>query len=299
MTAAGDGSATGDGSPGTRVGAVVVNYRSAPLAVACVASLRSEVIRDVVVVDNDSGDDVETLLRTADPDARFLQTGANLGFGGGANRGAATLTNELLLICNPDLVVEPGTVKALVEAMDRDPGLGIVGPMLANPDGSMYPSARTFPDLADAVGHAFLGVIAPANPWSRRYKMLDWDHAGFTHVDWVSGACFLIRRSLWEQLGGFDESYFMYLEDVDLCWRAGRGGWRVGYEPSGRVVHEQGASTDQRPYRMITAHHRSMLLFARRTTTGPRRALIPLMAAALGLRVALASSHRWWSGLRR
>src|SRR5205085_1114006 len=111
--------------------------------------------------------------------------------------------------------------------------------------------------LAVAAGHAFLGYVAPDNRYSRAYKLLDWDHASAGYVDWISGACFLARRQVYRAVGGFDESYFMYVEDVDLCWRLGRQGWKVGYDPAGRVVHRGGVSTDQRAYRMILEHHRS------------------------------------------
>ena len=86
----------------------------------------------------------------------------------------------------------------------------------------------------------------------------------------MSGACFLVRREAWDAVGGFDPSYFMYMEDVDLCWRLGRAGWGVGYEPAARVLHVQGVSTNRHPYRMLAAHHRSMWRFAWRTTTGAR-----------------------------
>src|SRR5262249_31828569 len=152
------------------------------------------------------------------------------------------------------IVVEPGVVKVLAAVLESDPAVGIVGPRL-NTDGALYPSARRFPNMTDAVGHAFLGGVAPGNRFSRRYKMLDWDHETTRAVDRVSGACCLVRRQTWDELDGFDESYFMYMEDVDLCWRAGRGGWRVVYEPAAEVSHVQGASTDQQAYRMIVAHH--------------------------------------------
>ncbi len=121
--------------------------------------------------------------------------------------------------------------------------------------------------------------------------MLDWDHTRAGPVDWVSGACMLVRRSAFEQVGGFDPAYFMYVEDVDLCWRLGQAGWTVGYEPAGRVVHTVGASSQLAPYRMILAHHRSLLRFANRTTIGPRRVVLPAVAAALGVRTCLAWAH--------
>jgi N-acetylglucosaminyl-diphospho-decaprenol L-rhamnosyltransferase len=101
----------------------------------------------------------------------------------------------------------------------------------------------------------------------------------------VSGACFLARRDALEELGGFDEGYFMFAEDMDLCWRAGRAGWRIGFEPAALVTHQEGVSRRSHPYRMALAHHRSALRFAAKTTSGPRRLLLPLAALGLGARL--------------
>lgn len=278
------------------VSAVVVNYNAADHLVACVESLLEDGVEEVVVVDNASVDGSERVLVESGLAARFLPTGRNLGYGGGANVGIRATVGEMVLVCNPDLVVEPGLVATLSSALVADPRLAIVGPRILTPDGALYPSARTFPALGDAVGHAFLGVVAPGNRWSARYKMLGWDHSEASRVDWVSGACFLVRRQAMEELGGFDESYFMYSEDVDLCWRAWRAGWRVAYEPGATVRHVQGVSAERHPYRMIAEHHRSLMRFANRTTEGWRRALLPLVGIGLGLRTTLAWAQRAGSG---
>ena len=280
------------GDPGSRVAAVVVNYNAASHLVACVESLCAEGVADIVVADNASRDDSARLLGESGLPARFVPTGRNRGYGGGANFGMAASDSELVLVCNADVEVCPGAVTALVAAIDAEPDVAIVGPRILDPDGSLYPSARSFPALGDALGHAFLGLVAPGNRWSARYKLLGWDHASRADVDWVSGACFVARREAMDRLGGFDESYFMYSEDVDLCWRAWRAGWRVAYEPAAAVVHVQGVSTDRHPYRMIVEHHRSLLRFARRTTNGWRVALLPLVAAGLAVRAALACAQR-------
>jgi N-acetylglucosaminyl-diphospho-decaprenol L-rhamnosyltransferase len=142
-------------------------------------------------------------------------------------------------------------------------------------------------------------MLAPRNRFTRRYRLLDIDRtAPSNDVEWVSGSCFLIRRTAWEQLGGFDEAYFMYAEDVDLCWRARRLGWRVGYEPAAVVAHVQGASTSQVPYRMILEHHRSLLRFSARSLQGAQRLLLPVVAVGLGLRVLLAWGERAMRGRR-
>ena len=282
----------------TKVAAVVVNYNTCPHLLTCVRSLRADGVTDVVVVDNASADDSCAALRRSDPDAVLLPMTSNLGFGTAANRGVEVAEAEYVLILNPDTVVEPGTTKALVEALDRHPTLAVVGPRMENVDGSLYPSARRFPDLVDAAGHAFLGLVVPSNPFTRRYRMLDWDHQHAGEVDWVGGACLLVRRSAFQSVGGFDEAYFMYAEDVDLCWRLRREGWGIGYEPAGRVVHSLGGSSRLVPYRMIAEHHRSLLRFVSKSTAGARRGIIPLVAAGLAVRTLAAWAHHALEGAR-
>jgi len=287
------------GPPATGgVSAVIVNYNTRDHMLACVASLRSEAVADIVVVDNGSRDGSAEALTAADPAARFVATGANLGYGAAANLGAAVSTEDFVLVCNPDIVLMEGCVAALADAMAHDPGLAIVGPRIEDGDGRLYPSPRRFPGVGVALGHAFVGLVAPRNRYTRSYRMLDADHTRSTGADWVSGACFLARRVAWEDLQGFDEAYFMYAEDVDLCWRAGQAGWRVGFEPEARVVHIQGASTDQVPYRMIVQHHRSLLRYFRRTSAPLARPLLPVVAAGLAVRAALACLQRRFSGRR-
>ncbi|MDQ4088914.1 MAG: glycosyltransferase family 2 protein [Actinomycetota bacterium] len=281
------------------VSAVIVSYNSAAYLPDCLRSLRSEGVSSVVVVDNASSDGSVAVVQADDPAATVLETGANLGFGTAANQGVAATAGEYVLILNPDTVVEPGTVKALADALDRDPDLAVVGPRIENLDGTLYPSVRRFPNLTVAFGHAFLGLVWPANPFTRRYRMLDWDHdRAAADVDWVGGACFLARRTAFEMVGGFDEAYFMYVEDVDLCWRLGQAGWRVGYEPGGRVVHALGGSSRSVPYRMIAEHHRSLLRFVSKSSEGSRRALVPVVAAGLTVRTLAAWAHHALEGPR-
>ena len=275
-----------------RVSAVIVNYNARDHLVACVRSLRDDGVTEVIVADNGSTDGSLGALAGSDPGVVLVATGGNLGFGAAANRGLAVATGEYVVVLNPDVLVEPGTMKMLSDAADREPGLAAVGPRVENLDGSLYPSARTFPDLVDAAGHAFLGFVLPGNRFSRRYRMLDWDHASARDVDWVSGTCMLLRPVALTQVGAFDEGYFMYVEDVDLCWRLWQGGWRVGYEPAGRVVHTIGASSEQAPYRMILAHHRSLFRFSAKTADPARRLLLPLVAAGLAVRTVLAWLQR-------
>ena len=274
------------------VAAVVVSYNVADLLVRCVESLRADGIERIVVVDNASADGSVQAVISADPLVEVVALPENIGYGAGVNRGVARTSEPFVLVLNSDVEVEAGSTKVLLDAMAADPGLGLVGPRIDSLEGELYPSARTFPDMADAAGHAFLHFVWPSNPFSRRYRMLDWDHGDARDVDWVAGTHFVARRSAWDQVGGFDEAFFMYMEDVDLCWRLHRAGWRVGYEPAAVIRHGIGRSTDQTPYRMIAAHHRSLLRYAARTTKGRRRLALPLIAVALAVRTVLAWVQR-------
>jgi N-acetylglucosaminyl-diphospho-decaprenol L-rhamnosyltransferase len=272
-------------SGGAAVSAVVVNYNAGEHLLGCVSSLRAEGVEDLVVVDNGSDDGSVERLRAVDQAARVVRPDRNLGFGAGANAGVRVVRGAYALVCNPDLVVHSGCIAALLEAAATRPDVAVVGPKILDADGVRYPSARAFPTLADAFGHAFVGLVSERNRWTRRYKLPD--AGGGEQVDWVSGACFLARVEAFASVGGFDEAYFMYVEDVDLCWRLRRAGWLARYEPAAVVTHVQGVSTARRPYRMIVAHHRSMWRFAERSTGGAGRAGLPVVALGILVRFVL------------
>jgi N-acetylglucosaminyl-diphospho-decaprenol L-rhamnosyltransferase len=266
--------------------AVIVDYDTGPFLADCVRSLQSEGVEQMVVVENGDADAARsTLIAHGLEPTLLLDTGRNLGYGAGANRGLAAIEcGEYVLICNPDLVVHPGALDPLAAALDHHERWAIVGPRILTPEGVPYPSARLFPAPMVAAGHALFGVLFPRNPFTRRYRTPDLQDRP-TEVDWVSGACFLARRRALEEVGGFDEAYFMFAEDMDLCWRVGRAGWKVGFEPAAVVTHHEGVSRRSHPYRMAVAHHRSALRFSSRTTSGPGRALLPLAALGLGARL--------------
>jgi len=275
---------------------VVVNYNAKDYLLACVESLLAEGAEAVVVVDNGSADGSEEALAERFPEAKWLPTGSNIGYGAASNLGVALAGTDYVLVCNADVVLGPGALGALASYLGRHPETAVVGPQIVTAGGQLYPSARRFPGLAESFGHGIVGQFWPANPFSRRYTMAEWDHTSAREVDWVSGSCFLARRDAWEQVGGFDPTYFMYLEDVDLCWRLRHNGWAVAYEPAARVTHVQGVSTDRRPYRMLLAHHVSMWRFAWRTTRP--RWVLALVLPGLVLRFGLTAGRRWLLGQR-
>lgn len=278
---------------------MVVNYNARQHLLDCLMSLKEAGVEQIVVADNASQDGSEEAVGEKFPDVTFLGTGGNFGYGGAANRGAALVDGEFLLVCNPDTVFHPGSITPLAAALDADPSVGVAGPRIDTPEGKVYPSARTFPNVVDSIGHGFLGIFWRNNPWSRRYLMTDRPMDRPSVVDWVSGSCMFTRREAYDAVGGFDESFFMYAEDVDLCRRLGEQGWKSLYVPEARVTHAQGVSSARHPYRMIAAHHRSLLRFAALTANGPRdRALLPLVALGLALRAAILSAGRVLDGLR-
>ncbi len=280
-----------------RWAAVVVNYNYGDLLARGVRSVLDETSAgapDVVVVDNGSTDGSAVALRAALPAARTLDAPGNVGYARGANLGIAATDAPVVAVLNGDVELKPGVAAAMLAALAADARLGAVGPKILNPDGSVYPSARSDPGLFVALAHAALGLVWRTNPWTRRYRQLDVDPTRPRAVDWISGAAVWLRREALDDVGGWDERYFMYMEDVDLCLRLRRAGWRVQYEPSGEVVHAQGASTSQRPYRMIVEHHRSVWRFAGRRYRGWRRVLLVPLAPVLALRcLAAMAQHAW------
>jgi N-acetylglucosaminyl-diphospho-decaprenol L-rhamnosyltransferase len=284
-----------------RWAAVVVNYEAGDLLATCVQSLLADTSAgepEVVVVDNGSVDGSVDRLRAAIPDVEVIVPDRNRGYASAANAGAAATTAPVVAVCNCDLRVEPGTAAAMLARLEREPDLGAVGPAVHNVDGTRYPSARSIPRLVDAVGHGVLGLFMPRNRFTRRYRELDADPTRPRDVGFVSGAAIWLRRTALDAIGGWDAGYFMYVEDVDLCWRLRGAGWRVAYEPGGTVVHVQGASTARHPYRMLFEHHRSLLRFAAKRWRGWRRVLLVPAAGYLALRFVLAALAHALGGLR-
>ncbi|GEL45167.1 putative dTDP-rhamnosyltransferase [Cellulomonas hominis] len=250
---------TGADAPApARVRVVTIAYHPGDELADFARTLADATTADVELVIVDNGTDPEVADRVAaEAGGRVVRTGANLGYGAGANAGAAGATAPWLVVANPDVVWRPGSLDALLAAGERHPSAGALGPALLNEDGTVYPSARELPSLTQGVGHALLGKVWPGNPWTRAYQRRQ-ETAGTERVaGWLSGACLLLRREAFEAVGGFDEDYFMFFEDVDLGERLGRVGRPSVYVPSAQVVHVGGVSWKARPAAMISAHHRS------------------------------------------
>jgi GT2 family glycosyltransferase len=232
---------------------------------ACLASLRAaqdEGPFEVVVVDNASEDHSAEMVRDEFPEFVLIHSHVNLGFTGGHNLAIEKSRGRHKALLNSDTVVHPGAIRSILRYMADHPEAGIVGPKLLNPDGSLQMSCRRFPNpVAAAFRNTWLGRIFPNNRYTREYLMADFAHDEAREVDWVSGAAMFIRGELIERIGALDDEYFMYCEDVDLCKRAWKNGWKVVYVPEAVITHAIGRSSDKAPNRMIAQFHKSMLRY--------------------------------------
>jgi N-acetylglucosaminyl-diphospho-decaprenol L-rhamnosyltransferase len=218
----------------------------------------------VVLSDNGSTDgSIEPALERH-PFAQVLRNGDNLGYGGAVNAAARTLSDEVgwILVVNPDSRFTPGSVDELLRVIRSDDRIGSVGPLIVSEQGVPYPSARQLPSLRTGILHAVLAGVWPGNPWSTRYRQDDVVARGEqVTTGWLSGACVLVRRSAFEQVGGFDDRFFMYFEDVDLGKQLGDAGWENVYVPSAKVVHVGATTASRYPSRTQRAHHESAYLY--------------------------------------
>ena len=266
----------------TDVAAVIVDFHAGQALDDCVDSLHANGVTDIVVVEN--GEEGSTLPALSGQHVVLVVPKLNLGYGRGVNRGvAAAPVRRYLLVSNPDVVVHDGAVSALVDFLDEHPNVAIVGPQIVRPDGSVYPSQRVFPNFWLAGLHALLAPLWPGNPFTRRYRSPRKDGS----VDWVSGAFFLARRDRFEEVGGFDERYFMFAEDMALCWQMRAHGHDVAATPDALVTHIEGVSRARVSRAMLIAHHRSAMRFEWQTASGWRRVLAPIATLVLGLRLCV------------
>ncbi|SFQ20285.1 N-acetylglucosaminyl-diphospho-decaprenol L-rhamnosyltransferase [Amycolatopsis arida] len=277
---------------GDDVAVVVVTYFPGETLDRFLDTLEKATTRDVPVVlaDNESADGAPE--RAAErPGVRLVRMGENVGYGTAANRGVATLGDEVgwVVVANPDLEWQPGSLDALLDVTRGWPRGGAFGPLIREADGAVYPSARLVPSLGRGIGHAVLGKVWPGNPWTRAYRQ---DRAEPVEriAGWLSGSCLLLRRAAFDSVGGFDPRYFMYFEDVDLGDRLAKAGWLNVYAPSAEVMHLGGKATSRAPAKMLAVHHESAYRFLADRHRGPLwKPVLLAIRAGLALRLKLAT----------
>jgi GT2 family glycosyltransferase len=241
---------------------IIVNYNAAPYLKRALASIQlhlRNVRYEICVVDNASTDESSNVLLNF-PQVRVIKNDKNLGFSTAVNQGLRNTTGLFVLWLNPDAEILDEGLVAILRYMNDHPDVGIIGPRILNPDGSIQLSCRSFPSYDAGLfnRYSLLTRLFPNNRFSRNYLKSDQDHSVITDVDWVSGACLLHRRQLLLRPGFLDEKFFMYCEDVDFCLRATQARWKVQYHPGASVLHHIAASSKQLPTKTIRERHKSI-----------------------------------------
>jgi N-acetylglucosaminyl-diphospho-decaprenol L-rhamnosyltransferase len=271
---------------------VIVNYNAGAYLTRCVASVLQNaggLDLDVLVIDNASQDGSAQVAKSAQPDIRVTMNPTNRGLSAAWNQGAEDTDSPWILFLNPDAELWAGDLAGLVKVGEEHPDVAVLGPVVRNADGTIYESGRRFPSVTQAVGHAFVGAFNPDNRFTRSYRQTDSDRLSEREVDWVSGACMLVRRNAFEQVGRFDEAFFLYAEELDLMTRLRDAGWKVLYTPELEILHEGAVSTG-RSARMHRMHSASIYRYYRKhRSSGWRRATLPFAWVALRARAELVS----------
>ena len=233
-----------------KVSVIVVTYNSREFIGECLSSLYAEPIAgdlEVLVVDNDSHDGTADFIRGAFPQATLIESGANLGFAAGNNLAFKKAGGDYLLLLNPDTRLIAGAIGKLVEFISQKPSCGICGGRLNSEEGTLLPSARRFPNVFYKLW--MLSGLADRFPESRIFGAYGYtylDHEQPIEADWVPGTFTIYRRDMLEQIGMFDERFFLYYEETDLCLRARQAGWQVFYNPQAAITHLEGACSKTR-----------------------------------------------------
>ncbi len=247
---------------------IIVNWNVRDLLDACLASIYASDFApndfEIIVVDSASEDGSADMLRRKYPTVIILPQSENIGFTRGNNLGLAQAKGEYLLLLNPDTELSPTALGLLLNYMGSHPDVGIIGPQTLNTDGSHQSTRRRFPTLMTGVFESsWLAAWAPS-AIERDYRMLDTDDDDILEADWVQGSAFLLRRAVYHDIGGLDEGYTMYSEELDFCRRAKTAGWQVVYHGGARITHHGGKSSEQASAFKQIHFHTSKLRYFRK-----------------------------------
>ena len=268
---------------------IIVNYKTTDYLHACLNSIYeslNSVPANIHVFDNGSSDHVDR-LKDDFPQVNLYKHKHNLGFSKAVNRVLKNTFSPYAVLLNPDTIVKNGLFESAKSYMDSNPEVGIIGPKILDPDGCVQGSARAFPTILSAIAgrRSLLTKLFPkigivcANILSNAS-----DGRNPMEVDWVSGACMVIRREALEEVGGLDERFFLYWEDVDLCKRMDRRGWKVIYFPAGTIEHAVGGSSEHNLIRSVYQFHRSAYHYYLKHHDLYRPILKPILVCGLSSR---------------
>lgn len=258
----------GEHDPLLDLSIVIVSYNTSDLLNNCLSSLEAWIeanshTGEIIVIDNASTDGTASMIRRRFPDVQLIENRRNTGFAAANNQGMRAAKGRYIVLLNPDTTVLGDAFGQLADFLDRNQNVGIVGPRLVYPDGSVQSSRRRFPTrITGYLESTIIQDYWPDNPVVRRYYFEDRPNDQTQSVDWLVGACLMVRREAIESAGLLDERYFMYSEEVEWCYRLKRHGWQIVYLPSAAVVHHEGASSSQNvPQRQIHFDSSKVLLY--------------------------------------
>lgn len=251
------------------VSILVVNYNTCQLTVDCLRSVyasKTEYRYEVILIDNNSSDDSVAVISEQFPQVRLIENNQNTGFAKANNQGMEIAQGRYILLLNSDTIVQADTLQTMVAFMDLNPVTGAAGCKVVLPDGSLDKACkRGFPTPSASFYYAFgLSRLFPNHPRFNQYQLGHRDPDQEYPVDCLVGAFMLVRRETVEQVGGLDEEFFMYGEDVDWCYRIKQAGWGIHYYPRTQIIHVKGGSARKRPMKIIYEFHRAMILFHRK-----------------------------------
>lgn len=233
----------------TKLSIIIVNYRTGPLTKALVESLLAQQLpekTEIIVVDNNSKDDSVLLLRSDFPEITVIDNKENIGLAAGVNKAIAVAKGEYYLILNPDMIALPGSVKYLTQFMETNPKVGVSGGKLLSPNGQLqYSCYRFYKPMTIVYRRTYLGKTAQGRLETGRFLMKDVSHTQAQAVDWLMGACLMVRAQAIKDVGGMDERFFLYFEDVDWCRRFWQAGWSVMYVPQAEFSHFHQRSSER------------------------------------------------------
>ena len=255
---------------------------------------------ELIVVDNASSDGSAAMVRQHFPQVRLIANNSNLGFTHANNQGLAASQGRYVLLLNPDTEVVGDAVATLLAFLEAHPDVGVVGPQLRFPDGSIQPSRRRFPTLATAfVESTVLQPLFAGSSLLRRYYVADQPDDVTQDVDWLVGACLLVRREAIEQAGPLDEGFFMYSEELDWCRRLKQAGWRIVYLPAAQVIHYEGKSSEQNLAARDIRFHSSKVRYFRKHHGAWSAELLRLFLLGTFVWQLAVESLKWLVGHKR
>lgn len=232
---------------------IIVSYNTSKLLGECIGSVFKNTKRirfEIIVVDNNSVDDSVGMLKKKYPNIRLIENKSNVGFGGANNQGLGAAKGKYILFLNSDTLVKGEALNEMINFMDDDKKIGVLGPKLLLKDGSIQPWAISYnPNILRSLAEKPLGFLGKYFSNNKFFKIIAylftlrfWEHDETKEVDWVTGAALLMRKSILDRIGGFDTNFFLYFEDVDLCYRTKEAGYKVFFFPGSEIVHYGGSS---------------------------------------------------------